>query len=376
MKIAFILFSYFPYGGLQQDMLKILQACQRRKIDVTVYCMQWSGEIPSHTRVVQLQPQGFTRVAQRSCFVDQARAATVNDFDLVLGFNKMPGLDFYYAADYCFAEKAYNERNFLYRLSSRTRQYLEFENAVFGKDSDTVSLLLSPLQTTEYARHYNTPSERLLTLPAGIKEDRRHGPDSMAKRMLVRNHFSIAADELLLLQIGSSFKTKGLERSMQAYAAMPELLRKKTHFYVIGEDAPDKYMLKAEQLNIAKHFRVLKGRNDIADFLQAADLLIHPSIKESAGMVILEAIVAGLPVLATACCGYAHHIEKSQAGLVCPAPFQQDELNRLLQRMLAEEEQRQLWKAAGIAYGKNNDLYSMPEAVATLLSESASSLTY
>jgi len=376
MKIAFVLFSYFPYGGLQQDMLKILQACQRRKIDVTVYCMQWSGEIPHHTKVIQLPTQGFTRVAQRSCFVDQALAATVNDFDLVLGFNKMPGLDFYYAADYCFAEKAYNERNILYRLSYRTRQYLEFENAVFGKESDTVSLLLSPLQCTEYVRHYKTPSERLLTLPAGIKEDRRHGPDSLAKRMLLRHQFSIAADELLLLQIGSSFKTKGLERSMKAYVALPEALRKKTHFYVIGEDAPEKYLHKAEQLGIAKHFKILKGRNDIADFLQAADMLIHPSIKESAGMVILEAIVAGLPVLATACCGYAYHIEKAQAGLVCPSPFEQDQLNHLLQQMLVQEEQRQQWKAGGIAYGKNNDLYSMPEAVATLLVQSASALAY
>jgi UDP-glucose:(heptosyl)LPS alpha-1,3-glucosyltransferase len=52
VKFAFILFSYFPYGGLEQDMLKILRACQRRNVKVTIYCMQWEGEIPSNTKVI------------------------------------------------------------------------------------------------------------------------------------------------------------------------------------------------------------------------------------------------------------------------------------------------------------------------------------
>ncbi len=376
MKFAFVLFSYFPYGGLQQDMLKILRACQHRNAKVTIFCQHWEGEVPANTKVVLLSGQGFTRVAQRGCFVDQTLAATINDFDLILGFNKMPGLDFYYAADYCFAEKAYNERSMLYRMTARARQYLDYEKAVFGKDSDTVSLLLSPIQKTEYARHYQTPDERLITLPPGIKKDRRYGSDSQAKRMLLRYQFSIPEDELLILQIGSSFKTKGLERSLQAYAALPEALRKRTHFYVIGEDAPEKYLHRAEVLNVAKHFRILKGRSDIADFLQAADVLIHPSIKESAGMVILEAIVAGLPVLATECCGYAFHIEKSDAGLICPAPFRQEELNRMLASMLEQEEQRARWKTNGIEYGKNNDLYSMSETVAALLVQTASAFVH
>lgn len=376
MKFAFVLFSYFPYGGLQQDMLKILHACQRRNVKVTIYCMQWKGEIPPNTKVILLSGQGFTRVAQRGCFVDQALRHTINDYDLILGFNKMPGLDFYYAADYCFAEKAYNERNLLYRMTARARQYLEYEKAIFGKDSDTISLLLSPMQKTEYVRHYQTSDQRLVTLPAGIKQDRRYGQDSLAKRMLLRYQFSIPEDELLILQIGSSFKTKGLDRSLQAYAALPEALRKRTHFYVIGDDAPEKYMHKAEVLNVDRHFKILKGRSDIADFLQAADVLIHPSIKESAGMVILEAIVAGLPVLATECCGYAFHIDKANAGMICPAPFEQEQLNRMLETMLLQGEQRAAWKANGIEYGKNNDLYSMSETVAALLVQTASAYVH
>ena len=51
-------------------------------------------------------------------------------------------------------------------------------------------------------------------------------------------------------------------------------------------------------------------------------------------MVILEAIVSGLPVLTTATCGYAFHVKDAAAGRVLPAPFRQDELNAALEEML------------------------------------------
>lgn len=372
MKFAFVLFEYFPYGGLQQDMMKILKVCKTRNVEVTIFCMQWEGEKPDNTEVVILPTQGYTKTAQREYFVETMLGETVDKYDLVLGFNKMPGLDYYYAADYCFAEKAWNERSLFYRLTARSKQYLNYEEAVFGKNEDAVSLLLTPNQREEFITHYQTDADRLIILPPGIKADRRAGPDAPVKRRHLRFELSIQADEFLLLQIGSSFKTKGLDRSLLAYAALSEGLRKKVHFYVIGEDEPGKYLKMAERLGVGKQFKILNGRNDIPDFLQAADLLIHPSIKESAGMVILEAIVAGLPVLATASCGYAYHVQNANAGKICPMPFQQQALNMQLERMLLSE-RKALWKANGIKYGQENDFYSMPNAVANLLTEAAAS---
>lgn len=375
MKFAFALFTYFPFGGLQQDMLKILKVCQIRDIDVTIFCMQWEGVKPDDTEVVVLPSQGYTKTAQREFFVESMLMATVGKFDLVLGFNKMPGLDFYYAADYCFAEKAWNERSFLYRLAARTQQYLEYEEAVFGKESDTVSLLLTPGQRDEFVNHYQTEAERLIVLPPGIKRDRMAGPDALVRRRHLRFELSIAPDEYLLLQIGSAFKTKGLDRSLLAYAKLPERLRQRVHFYVIGEDDPDKYLGMAERLGVGKRFKILRGSNEIPDFLQAADLLIHPSIKESAGMVILEAIVAGLPVLATASCGYAFHIVNAGAGKLCPMPFQQEVLNMQLENMLLSDK-KTIWRENGIRYGRENDFYSMPKTVCNILVEAATSYDY
>ena len=50
--------------------------------------------------------------------------------DRLIGFNKMPGLDVYYAADGCFEDKAQNLRHSFYRFFKRYKHFAEYERAV------------------------------------------------------------------------------------------------------------------------------------------------------------------------------------------------------------------------------------------------------
>jgi hypothetical protein len=76
--------------------------------------------------------------------------------------------------------------------------------------------------------------------------------------------------------------------------------------------------------------------------------------------VLLEAIVSGLPVLATPVCGYAPHINLAEAGHVLRKRFSQEELNSKLHEMLLSEE-KELWRENGLKYGQNPSLYVMPQ---------------
>ena len=53
--------------------------------------------------------------------------------------------------------------------------------------------------------------------------------------------------------------------------------------------------------------------------------MVHPAHNENTGTVLLEAIAAGLPVLATDVCGYADHITAAEAGTVLDSPFDQED---------------------------------------------------
>jgi hypothetical protein len=84
-----------------------------------------------------------------------------------IGFNKMPGLDVYFAADPCYEEKAQTLRNPLYRLSGRYRHFAAYERAVFAPESPTQILMISEVQQPFFEKHYATPKERFPPAAAG-----------------------------------------------------------------------------------------------------------------------------------------------------------------------------------------------------------------
>jgi UDP-glucose:(heptosyl)LPS alpha-1,3-glucosyltransferase len=44
MKLAIVIFRYFPFGGLQRDMLAIAQAAHSAGHQVSIFCGDWQGE--------------------------------------------------------------------------------------------------------------------------------------------------------------------------------------------------------------------------------------------------------------------------------------------------------------------------------------------
>ena len=368
MQLAFALYKYFPFGGLQRDFLRIALACQARGHTIRVYVLEWSGEIPTGFEVVTVPVRALSNVRRYEKFlVWMQQDLRQRPADRVVGFNKMPGLDVYFAADPCYEEKARSLRGPLYRLSGRYRHFAAFERAVFAPESHCRILMISSLQQPFFEKHYATPPERFHLLPPGISPDRRAPADAPEIRAAFRQEFGLDSDELLLLQLGSGFKTKGLDRSLKAVAALPEALRSRTRMIAIGQDDPAPFQRQAQGLGLAAQVSILPGRSDIPRFLLGADLLIHPAYNENTGTVLLEALVAGLPVLTTAVCGYAHYIEEAEAGCVIAEPFVQECLDTTLANMLSDREARARWQVKALAFADTADIYSNAERAAELI---------
>ena len=359
MQLAFCLYKYFPFGGLQRDFLRIASVCQSSGHAIRVYVLEWSGAAPAGFDVIVVPVTAWSNARRYAKFSDWVqRDLARRPADRVIGFNKMPGLDVYFAADPCYEEKAQTLRNPLYRLSSRYRHFAAYERAVFSPTSRTEILMISSLQQPFFEKHYGTPATRFHLLPPGISRDRRAPLNAAEMRADFRREFGLADDGLLLLQVGSGFKTKGLDRSLVAVAGLPESLKSRAHLIVIGQDDPSPFQRLAKSLGLAERVRFLQGRDDIPRFLLGADLLIHPAYNENTGTVLLEALVAGLPVLTSAVCGYAHYVEEAGAGLVVPEPFRPEQLNALLTHMLESQEARARWQARALAFAETADIYS------------------
>ncbi|ABI58133.1 glycosyltransferase family 4 protein [Alkalilimnicola ehrlichii MLHE-1] len=362
MHLAFALFKYFPHGGLQRNFRRITELALERGHRVDVYTLAWSGWTPEHpnltVEVVKVPGwRNHTRYRRFGTHV-QKRLAD-NPPDRVVGFNKMPGLDVYYNADPCFVERA-QARHPLYRWSGRYRQHAAFEQAVFRADARNHILLLSEAEKPLFQRWYATPDDRFHLMPPYVSTDRFAGPEAPHIGAGLRRELGLGEADRMLLMVGSDFRRKGVDRSIRALAALPESPRRRTHLYVLGKGRAATQEALARGLGVADQVHFLQGRDDVARFLFAADLLLHPAYQENTGTAIVEAIAAGLPALVTGNCGYAFHIERAGSGRVLPPPFTQAAMDEALASMIDSPEQPR-WREYARTYARRTELGSRAE---------------
>jgi UDP-glucose:(heptosyl)LPS alpha-1,3-glucosyltransferase len=371
MNLAFCLFRFFPYGGLQRDFLRIARTCLQRRHRVRVFAMSWEGEVPAELELHLVPAHGMSNHARCSSFVRGVLPLLAQGgFDATIGFNKMPGLDIYYAADTCFQARSREKHGPLFRLGSRYRTFVELEGSVFSPSAGTEILLISPMEKPKFQSCYGTQEERFHLLPPGISPDRIAPENASEIRAEVRRELGVPTEDKLVLMVGSAFKTKGLDRALRALAALPEALRRRSCLVVVGRGENAPFLRLARRLGVEDRLHLLGGRDDVPRFLLAADLLLHPAYTENTGTVLLEALAAGLPVLATEVCGYGFHVREAQAGLLVSEPFRQEQLNHQLLQMLSPVAAG-TWRENALAYVRRTDIFSLPEKAADLIEETA-----
>lgn len=363
MTLAFCLFKYFPFGGLERLFFQIASETVKRGHQIEVFTMHWDG--PKPFPITILSPRGFSNHSRALNFSRQVKEH-LHRFDAVIGFNKMPGLDVYFAADPCFKAQAFEQHSWFYRLGSRCRTYVALEESVFSPIVPTQILLMVESERSRFIQHYQTPANRFHLLPPGVVRDWKTPPDPLQARIAIRNELNLPVHSTILLSVGSDFKRKGLDRSIRALAALPPNQRKQTFLVVLGQGKANPYFKLATHLGVADHLRLLGPRDDVRPFFSGADLLLHPARSEAAGMVLIEAMCCALPVIASDHCGYAPHVEKASAGRLIPSPFDQQHFNHTLAELLADPAHKQ-WGMNGLQYVQQSGVFELPEKTAALI---------
>ena len=367
MKLAFVLFKYFPYGGLQRDCMKIAEECLKRGHNIDLYCMEWNGPRPEGMAVHIVEVKTWRNYRRYELFSQRVkRQIDAQGYDGVVGFNRMAGLDLYFGADPCFALKC-EQRKFWYRFLPRSQSFLRAEAEVFGQHSTTQVMLLSEQEVPQIQRLHGTAASRFHLLPPGVIKDRLAPVDYVQQRADFRRELGLSDDQKLLLMVGSGFRTKGVDRAIAALAALPQPQRQQCVLMIIGQDNSSPFERQARQLGVGSQVRFMGGRDDASRFFFAADLLIHPAYREAAGMVLLEAVAAQLPVLVTDSCGYSFHIERSRAGRVHHSPFELQRFTGELATMLAED--RDIRQQAARDYVAATDIFGLATKAADVIEQ-------
>jgi len=167
------------------------------------------------------------------------------------------------------------------------------------------------------SRFYNAPSRKIAVIPCGVNNDLFYPKN----RKIARQRLGLT-DEKCILFVGRIEAIKGLENLIKAVARICfDIPRIK--LIVCGGDNPydiEKLRMLAEQLKIGEHveFKGSVPHEQLAEFYSAADILALPSYYESFGMVALEALACGTPVVASDVGNMAKIIDPGVNGYISP----------------------------------------------------------
>ncbi len=156
---------------------------------------------------------------------------------------------------------------------------------------------------------------RITVIPNGIDPaDLPHPPAAELARLRAR---FAAPDERLVLLIGRLVYEKGFQLALEA---MPKVIKKVpgTRFLVAGSGTHEEELKKqAEELGLMEHGTFLGwiGDDVLRSLYGIADLTVVPSIYEPFGLVALEAMASGCPVIVADTGGLREVVPNSGAGL-------------------------------------------------------------
>jgi glycosyltransferase involved in cell wall biosynthesis len=169
-------------------------------------------------------------------------------------------------------------------------------------------------------------------------------PDA-AERARIRAGLGVAADRAVIVAVSRLVRHKGYPELLAAMDAVPD-----AELWVVGERLDTD---RGEDLTplfaAAKgHVRRLGYRTDVAALLAAADIFTLPSHFEGLPMSVIEAMLTGLPVVATAIRGPREQVVDGETGLLVP-PGAVAPLAAALNRLVADPALRAAMGAAGRA---------------------------
>lgn len=188
-------------------------------------------------------------------------------------------------------------------------------------------------ETAEHlVRVEGAPAEKVTAIHNGLDFERVKvsGPDARGR---LRRELGLG-DAFTFLIAGRLHPEKGYEHLFEAV----ELLKGRTErsfVLLVAGRGPllEHYQRLAAGLDIGDRVRFLGFRNDLPDLMVASDLFVLPSVAESFGLVLAEALYLGKPVVATRVGGIPEIVDDGIDGCLIP-PGDAQALSEIMERFL------------------------------------------
>lgn len=162
-------------------------------------------------------------------------------------------------------------------------------------------LPVSGLVQEELLKVYPIPAHKMRVIHPGISEERFASLDKDACRRLIRTRHGLSETDVVVLFVGMNFEIKRLGLVIEA---LGDLIQEETggsalKLLVAGKGNRDPYQALARRLGIGDRVVYAGVTREVETYYLASDIFVMPSLFDTFGMAVLEAMAAGLPVVIT-----------------------------------------------------------------------------
>jgi len=240
------------------------------------------------------------------------------------------------------------------RPKAITRRFLVGLMKWYYTGCDAVVVPSTPV--LERLRSYGIGT-RIEVIKTGVVGAAAASPDQRAK---AREEWGIPAGAPLLLYVGRVAREKNLTMLLEAFRRVLSNHPQARLLVVGGGPALAETRRGAESLGLGERvgFAGMRGRLEIDRLYAASDLFVFPSVTETQGVAICEALSAGLPVVAVEAGGIPENIRHGNDGFL--SADNSDEFAAYIQRLIDDPRERALMGANARA---NSSAFSIERMV-------------
>jgi glycosyltransferase involved in cell wall biosynthesis len=199
--------------------------------------------------------------------------------------------------------------------------------------TNALYLPISQTVADSYLRRLGLPRERVRVMYSSIDRSSLACEEGAAERL--RQALGIRADAFIFLNVGRMDLSKGQVHLLRAFARVAAA-DSRAHLVIVGDG-----FIKPELFRVAGEFGVaervcLPGqRGDIGAFLEMADLFVFPSLVEGLGLAPIEAMMMGLPCIASSIGALREVFEDGETGILV-TPGSESELTAAMLALAAD----------------------------------------
>ena len=197
-------------------------------------------------------------------------------------------------------------------------------NLIYGRTEKwlakyTDALVVINEEDYEAARSFKLKDGgRVYKIPGVGLDTEKFSPPAPEERIKERAALDVKEDEFLLVSVGELNKNKNHETAVAAAGALIKKEDLKIKYIICGE-GPRRARLEEKiiDMNLAQEILLPGYNNSVRKILCAADAFVFPSVREGLGMAALEALAAGIPVIAADNRGSREYMEDAVNGFIC-----------------------------------------------------------